>query len=173
MSALRRLAGTIRTFGLLPASLGGQVAENGLKWIFVTNGHSAPTHNIALNEPCDFVSETYGVTMLHLTALFRADPAIQAIGDKIRAQHFSGSEIASFGMDVHAGPGETSGMLALRPDLVRPMYKTLPSRAGESTRNCVASRPVPAGRGICHPLPKRRRLTDVRLKPGGSMASRP
>jgi hypothetical protein len=70
--------------------------------------------------------------MLHLTALFRGDPAIQAVGEKIAARHFSPVEIASFGMDVHAGLGETSGMLAVRPDLVRPMYKTLPSRAGAS-----------------------------------------
>jgi hypothetical protein len=35
-------------------------------------------------------------------------------------------------MDVHAGLGETSGMLAVRPDLVRSNYKTLPSRSGRS-----------------------------------------
>ena len=120
------------TLRSLIADIGGQLAENGFKWIFVTNGHGAPTHNIALNEACDFVSETYGVTMLHLTALFRADPAIQTIGQKIIAKHFSAAEITSFGMDVHAGLNETSGMLAVRPDLVRPMYKTLPSRAGAS-----------------------------------------
>ena len=120
------------TLRSLIADIGAQLAENGFKWIFVTNGHGAPTHNIALNEACDFVSETYGVTMLHLTALFRADPAIQAIGDKITATHYSAAEIASFGMDVHAGLGETAGMLAVRPDLVRPTYKTLPSRAGAS-----------------------------------------
>jgi hypothetical protein len=35
-------------------------------------------------------------------------------------------------MDVHAGVGETSGMLAVRPDLVRSSYKSLPSQAGRS-----------------------------------------
>ena len=35
-------------------------------------------------------------------------------------------------MDVHAGVGETSGILAVRPDLVRSNYKTLPSRAGRT-----------------------------------------
>jgi hypothetical protein len=35
-------------------------------------------------------------------------------------------------LDVHTGVGETSGMLAVRPDLVRSSYKTLPSRAGRS-----------------------------------------
>jgi creatinine amidohydrolase/Fe(II)-dependent formamide hydrolase-like protein len=120
------------TLRSLIADIGAQLAENGFKWIFVTNGHGAPTHNIALNEACDFVSETHSVTMLHLTALFRADPAIQELGDKIAARHFSPAEIRSFGMDVHAGLNETSGMLALRPDLVRPTYKTLSSQAGAS-----------------------------------------
>jgi creatinine amidohydrolase/Fe(II)-dependent formamide hydrolase-like protein len=120
------------TLRSLVADIGAQLAENGFKWLFVTNGHGAPTHNIALNEACDFVSETYGITMLHLTALFRADPAIQAIGDKITTSHFSAAEIKSFGSDVHAGLSETSAMLAVRPDLVRPLYKTLPSRAGAS-----------------------------------------
>jgi hypothetical protein len=35
-------------------------------------------------------------------------------------------------MDVHAGVAETSGTLAVRPDLVRSNYKRLPSRAGRS-----------------------------------------
>ena len=35
-------------------------------------------------------------------------------------------------MDVHAGVSETSGILAVRPDLVRSDYKALPSQAGRS-----------------------------------------
>ena len=120
---------TLRSF---IADLGGQIAQNGFKWIFVMNGHGAPTHNIAINEACDFVSETYRVTMLHLTGLFRADAAIQSSGEKIHAKYFSAADLASFGMDVHAGVGETSGMLAIRPDLVPSNYKTLPSQAGRS-----------------------------------------
>src|SRR5687768_6321364 len=61
------------TLRSLVADLGGQVAQNGFKWIFVLNGHGGPTHDIALNEACDFVSETFRVTMLHVTALFRGD----------------------------------------------------------------------------------------------------
>jgi creatinine amidohydrolase len=120
---------TLRSF---VADLGGQIAQNGFKWIFVVNGHGAPTHNIAINEACDFVSETYRVTMLHLTGLFRADAAIQSSGEKINAKYFSAPDLSSFGMDVHAGVGETSGILAIRPDLVHPNYKTLPSQAGHS-----------------------------------------
>ena len=120
------------TLRSLVADLGGQIAQNGFKWIFVMNGHGAPTHNIAINEACDFVSETFRVTMLHLTGLFRADAAIQSSGERITARYFSAAERSSFGMDVHAGVDETSGMLAVRPDLVRSNYKTLPSRAGRS-----------------------------------------
>jgi creatinine amidohydrolase len=120
------------TLRSLVADLGAQVAQNGFKWIFVLNGHGAPTQSIAINEACDFVSETFGVTMLHLTGLFRADTAIQSSGEQMNAKYFSAAELFSFGMDVHAGVGETSGMLAVRPDLVRSNYKTLPSRAGRS-----------------------------------------
>jgi creatinine amidohydrolase len=120
------------TLRSLVADIGGQVAQNGFKWIFVLNGHGAPAHGIALNEASDFVSDTFPVTMLHLTALFRADPAMQARGDKMRAKFFTRAELDSIGMDVHAGVSETAGMLAVRPDLVRSTYRTLPSQSGKS-----------------------------------------
>jgi creatinine amidohydrolase len=127
----------------LVTDVGAQVAQNGFKWIFVLNGHGAPTHNIAINEACDFVSETFRVTMLHVTALFKGDTAIQASGATMNARSFSAAELASFGMDVHAGVAETSGMLAMRPDLVRSDYKALPSRAGRSLEELrtIATRP--------------------------------
>lgn len=130
------------TLRSLVADLGGQVAQNGFKWIFVLNGHAAPTHNIAINEACDFVSQTFGVTMLHVTGLLRADAAIQANGRKIDAAHFSANELAALGMDLHAGVGETSGMLAIRPDLVSSQYKKLPSQVGrtlEEARDVAAA----------------------------------
>jgi creatinine amidohydrolase len=131
------------TLRSLVADLGGQIAENGFKWIFVLNGHGAPTHAIAINEACDFVSETFRVTMLHVTGLFRADAVIQSRGERIKARYFSAAELSSFGMDVHAGVGETSGMLAVRPDLVRSSYKSLPSLPGRSLQELreIASAP--------------------------------
>jgi creatinine amidohydrolase len=70
--------------------------------------------------------------MLHLTGLFRGDAAIQSSGEKIQARYFRPDERASFGMDVHAGVSETSQMLAVRPDLVAPVFKSLASQAGRS-----------------------------------------
>jgi creatinine amidohydrolase len=127
------------TLRSLVADLGGQLARNGFKWIFVLNGHGSPTHNIAINEASDFVSETFHVTMLHVTALLRADAAIQAEGQKLNAKYFSAAEISSFGMDIHAGVSETAGMLAIRPDLVSPTYRKLPtSRARRESAWCTA-----------------------------------
>jgi creatinine amidohydrolase len=135
------------TLRSLVADLGGQLAENGFKWMFVVNGHGAPTHNIAIDEACDFVSQTFRVTMLHVSSLFRADAAIQAAGEQTDAQFFSAAERSSFGVDVHAGVHETSGMLAVRPDLVRADYKTLPSQAGNSLEELRAVATAPGWQG--------------------------
>jgi creatinine amidohydrolase len=108
------------------ADIGGQIAQNRFKWVFVMNGHGAPTHHTAVNEACDFVSEVFDATMVNVSGLFNADAAIQAQGEKIRAQYFSPADLSSFGRDPHAGVSETSGMLAIRPDLVRSLYRSLP-----------------------------------------------
>jgi creatinine amidohydrolase len=135
------------TLRSLVSDIGGQVAQNGFKWIFVLNGHATPTHSIALNEACDFVSEKFAVTMLHVTGLFRGDKAIQAAGRTMRAKFFSEAELASFGMDVHAGVAETSGMLARRPDLVQSGYKTLPSQVGYSLEELRTTATAPGWQG--------------------------
>jgi creatinine amidohydrolase/Fe(II)-dependent formamide hydrolase-like protein len=135
------------TLRSLLADIGSQLAQNGFDWIFVLNGHGAPSHSIATDEACDFVSERFGVTMLDVTALFRADPQMQARGAEMNATFFSAAQIASFGMDVHAGVSETAGMLAVRPDLVRPNYQTLPSQAGASLEELRAVATAPGWQG--------------------------
>ena len=120
------------TLRSLIADIGGQIAQNRFRWIFVMNGHGAPTHHAAVNEGCDFVSEVFKVTMLNISGLFNADPAIQSKGKSVTAKYFSAADVASFGGDVHAGVGETSAVLAIRPYLVRPSYKTLPSLRADS-----------------------------------------
>jgi creatinine amidohydrolase len=120
------------TLRSLVADVGAQLAENGFKWIFAMTGHGAPTNSIAVNEACDFVSESFGVTMLHVSGLFRADRAIQARGRQMLARHFSEAEIDAFGLDVHAGFAETSAILAIRPDLVPASYKKLPGLNGRT-----------------------------------------
>jgi creatinine amidohydrolase/Fe(II)-dependent formamide hydrolase-like protein len=129
------------------ADLGAQAALNRFKWIFVLNGHGAPTHSVAINEACDFVSESFGVTMLHVSGLFAADESIQAKGNAIAARHFSAAELSSFGLDVHAGVRETSAILAVRPDLVHPGYKTLPALPGPTREDLQAIAKTPGWQG--------------------------
>jgi creatinine amidohydrolase len=131
------------TLRSLIADIGGQIAQNRFKWVFVMNGHGAPTHHSAVNDACDFVSEVFDATMVNVSGLFNADAAIQAQGEQLLAKYFSPSDRASFGRDAHAGVNETSGILAIRPDLVRPSYRSLPSYRVESRSDMrdVASRP--------------------------------
>jgi creatinine amidohydrolase len=135
------------TLRSLVADIGGQVAQNGFRWIFVLTGHAAPTHGVAVNEACDFVSETFGVTMLHVSGLFHADEKIQARGKPIAARHFSAADIASFGLDVHAGVAETSVNLELRPHLVDRGYVRLPSNSGRTFDELQAIATTPGWQG--------------------------
>ena len=129
------------------ADLGVQIAQNGFKWVLVMNGHGAPTHNIAINEACDFVSEAFGVTMLHLTGLFRADAAIQSRGEKVNADTLlrRGSLLLRHGCSCWCR-GNFS-ILAIRPDLVPPSFKTLPSRAGHSLEELRTIATAPGWQG--------------------------
>ena len=76
------------TLRSLIADIGAQVVQNRFKWVFVMNGHGAPTHHVAVNEACDFVSETFKATMLNVSGLFSADAAIQEKGARLAANTF-------------------------------------------------------------------------------------
>ena len=135
------------TLRSIVADVGAHVARNRFKWIFVLNGHGAPPHNIAINEACDFVSETFKVTMLHVTGLFRADRAIQEKGQAITARHFPQAVSSSFGLDIHAGVSETSANLALRPALVDRGYRKLPALVGQTREELQAIASAPGWPG--------------------------
>lgn len=135
------------TLRSLVADIGGQVAQNGFKWIFVLTGHASPTNGVAVNAACDFISETFGVNMLHISGLFRADQKIQARAKTIAEKHYSAAEIASFGLDVHAGVAETSVNLALRPDLVDPGYGKLRANTGQTFDELQALATTPGWQG--------------------------
>ena len=131
------------TLRALVADVGGQVAQNRFKWIFVLTGHGSPSNGMAVNEACDFVSQSFDVAMLHVSGLFRADPAIQARGRELTAKFFTPAQISALGLDVHAGASETSAILALRPELVSSSYRKLPPLSGSTREELqkVASRP--------------------------------
>ena len=93
------------TLRALVADIGGQIAQNRFKRIFVMNGHGAPTGHSAINDACDFVSEAFNATMLNVSGLFNADAVIQTRGRELAAKHFSQADLSSFGNDPHAVGG--------------------------------------------------------------------
>jgi creatinine amidohydrolase len=96
--------------------LAGELGEQGFKRVFIVHGHGAPHHMLALDQASKFFNETYGGTMVNLTALRSVMSAWN--GPKTKAEQ---AEEASV---WHANLDETSAMLAIRPDLVAPGYKT-------------------------------------------------
>jgi creatinine amidohydrolase/Fe(II)-dependent formamide hydrolase-like protein len=98
--------------------LASELGEQGFRWIFVVQSHGGLDHNRVLNQAGDYFHDSYGGHMINLRALLRPE---------LRPNTRSEEEQR----DDHAGVGETSTILFLRPDLVNPSYKNaepLPAR---------------------------------------------
>ena len=90
--------------------LASELGEQGFRWVFIVHGHGAPNHNRMLDQAGDYFHDTYGGWMVHLCGLL---PVFTAGGDAL-----DGVALVEDGFSVHAGAGETSTILFLRPDLV-------------------------------------------------------
>jgi creatinine amidohydrolase/Fe(II)-dependent formamide hydrolase-like protein len=102
--------------------LGGELGEQGFRWIFVVHGHGAPNHNRMLDDAGDYFHDTYGGWMVHLRGLL----PVASAGDNA-LDPAAGHED---GFSVHAGAAETSDMLFLRPDLVSTSQPKAETRSG-------------------------------------------
>jgi creatinine amidohydrolase/Fe(II)-dependent formamide hydrolase-like protein len=103
--------------------LAGELGDQGFRWVFVVHAHGSPWHNRALDEAGDFFRDTFGGRMVNLMGL---EVDWKQVG-AARQGLVSPEALAEDASSVHAGLSETSLILALRPDLVRPLYKALPS----------------------------------------------
>ena len=92
--------------------------------------------------------------MLHLTGLLRADAAIQTQGCRVNAKHFTAEELASFGLDVHAGVAETLGHARGSTRSCTRHVRTLPSRAGRSLQELREIAAAPGWQGYFSPPAK-------------------
>jgi len=112
------------TLRALVADVGLQLADQGFRWIFVVHLHGAPLEHVAMSDAADFVRETRRIGMFNVGSIgfFEPDPEVHAAYLK----RFSEAERSRAGFDIHAGASETSAMLAVRPDLVRPDFRSLP-----------------------------------------------
>lgn len=109
--------------------LGTELGEQGFKWVFVVHGHGAPFHNLMLDEAGEYFRDTYGGRMVNLFGLLPDNEQLAALKlSPLPDTLVSAEEKKEIGnIDVHAGFDETSRLMFLRPDLVSPVYKQLPS----------------------------------------------
>jgi creatinine amidohydrolase/Fe(II)-dependent formamide hydrolase-like protein len=100
--------------------LADELGNLGFRWVFVVHGHGSPHHNRALDDAGRYFQDTYGGRMVHLLGGMRAGAR------KWRALA-TPEALAADGFTVHAGLGEHSVILFLRPDLVPSGVREAPS----------------------------------------------
>jgi creatinine amidohydrolase/Fe(II)-dependent formamide hydrolase-like protein len=103
--------------------LATELGEQEFQWVFVVHGHGSPWHNQALDQAGDYFRDTYGGHMVNLTGI---EPDWEAIR-RGRAGLVSAEVLAEDANSVHAGLSETSRILYIRPDLVSPTVREVPS----------------------------------------------
>lgn len=113
--------------------LATELGEQGFRWVFIVYGHGSPFHNLMLDQAGDYFRDTYGGRMVHLRGLEPKPEQLSKLNLTAPKSGLSESENKENGLlDVHAGLEETSRLLFLRPDLVNPVYRTLPPFAANS-----------------------------------------
>lgn len=107
--------------------LATELGAQGFRRVFVMHGHGSPFHNHMLDQAGDYFRDTYGGRMVNLHGL---EPNSEQLSKLKLTQSYprtSAAEDKESGLlDVHAGLEETSRLMFLRPDLVNPIYRTLP-----------------------------------------------
>jgi creatinine amidohydrolase/Fe(II)-dependent formamide hydrolase-like protein len=112
--------------------LAAELGDQGFKWIFVAHAHGSPNHNRALDEAGAFFRDTYGGKMVHLFGLMEVAACCDA-GRRLA----SPQALREDGFTVHAGAGEHSSVMFLRPDLVPGTIKLAQTFAGSSFADLV------------------------------------
>ncbi len=127
-------AGTLlaraRTVRNATLDYGASLARHGFRYILVTNGHAGPRHVVALEEAAASVSRRYAVRMLSLSGLVLWKFMRGRYTERLEAllgRSFTAAEREMIHGDTHGGLWETSLLLLIRPDLVKPVYASLPS----------------------------------------------
>ena len=86
---------------------GSELGDQGFKNIFVVHIHGAPNHNQAIDQACDYFSETYKGRMVNIWNL------AFSYNEELRNEQ----EQKEDSFTVHAGIYETSILYYLKPDL--------------------------------------------------------
>ncbi len=110
-----------RTFGSLPLrpatkrailmDLVSGLGDAGFKWIFAVDLHGPFVNKRMTDHASQYFEDVYGGTMVNLGGVVHPDPPATE-------KPLTEAETEEDGLAVHAGLGETSWMLYVRPDLV-------------------------------------------------------
>jgi creatinine amidohydrolase len=106
--------------------IGSAFARDGFRYIVFTNGHLGAWHLLALENAAKWVSRRFRIQAIAPSAslaqgMIRRGELATVLGDRLSAEGLGELQKAA-----HGGMLETSVMLRLRPDLVRPGFSTLP-----------------------------------------------
>lgn len=112
--------------------LATELGEQGFRWIFLVHNLGAPNHHKALNQAADYFHDVYGGAMVHL---FGLKPVFLCCG--IEDKMLSPKDRDVEGFSVHAGAGEQSEILFLRPDLVPQDYREAQTLTGKNFGDLV------------------------------------
>ncbi len=108
-----------------------QLAKDGFKNVIALNAHAGPRHVVILEELAAKVRWRHRMRMISASSRIIVEVLkgnfVERIDKKLQLleQKLSDEERKGLKHDYHGGMLETSMMLALRPDLVKPMYREL------------------------------------------------
>ena len=97
--------------------LASSLGEQDFRWVFIIDMHGALLHKRVLDQAAAYFGDEYRGAMVNLFGLAELFDAM-IVGDKEATAHLTEAQRAEEGFSVHAGIGETSQVLYLRPDLV-------------------------------------------------------
>ncbi len=112
----------ISTLRAVYMDLASVLGEQGFHWIFVIFMHDGPENHLALEQASDYFHDAYGGAMVHLYDLKPVHDCCDTAQKMLTPE-----QLAENGFTVHAGIGEHSEMLFLRPELVSPAIRSAPS----------------------------------------------
>jgi len=107
---------------------GESFARHGFKYLFISSGHGAAGHLVALEEATHAVERDYGMKMVSLSSKLIPEVLGGGLWHRVEqrlGRELSAEERAMLKGDTHGGLLETSFMLKLRPELVARDFRNL------------------------------------------------
>jgi creatinine amidohydrolase len=135
---------TIRaeTLRAIYMDLADALGQHGFRYVFIVDVHGAPDHNRMLDQASDYFAETWKGVMTPLIGL-KAINTLPPLPSAIVPDAASSAD----GFTVHAGLSESSRVLFVRPDEVRPGLVQAPALTAKDFEDLVRLGKSDAWRG--------------------------